>query len=317
MAIGPDASESRWGLLLVGASAERRAGLHRQLELAASAEWMVEEAVDLDSAIPALESGRFAVALLALDATAVDGAAAVRAARAAHPAVAVVVHLATPVATADNDGLVLDQCSSLVAAGAEDCFGDQDVSPSLLARSLRFARLRHEWRRASVGEDEMTLRRRYHRVLASVARRGSRTRLTAASYGLRSLRKQAPQEFAAWVESYRSLLDLALEERTHKVDNGVDEKLQQMATELGGLYADPRDIVELHTAAISPRRAGVPRARQSALWEEGRLLTLKLMGYLARYYRARALQFSRWSADAKALPTVSGAADAGPRTAVQ
>lgn len=279
-------------LLIVDAAAGRRAVLRDRLTEAEGTDWRIEQAADLAGALKALRDDGFHAVLLSLDLPEVEGPAGLRAVRWAHHDVALVVHDMAAVDPADEAGDDRpDRCATLIAAGAEDCLRAEDLSPRSLARSLRFAVKRHDRQRASLRDDDMAVRRRYYRALGAVARRGERTRLTAAAYGVRRLKEQAPQEFSAWVEYYRLLLDMALEERTHKVSNDVDEKLRAMATELGRLNADPRDVVELHTAAVARRRADLPEARQCALWEEGRLLTLKLMGYLTGYYRNRSLQF--------------------------
>ncbi len=58
-----------------------------------------------------------------------------------------------------------------------------------------------------------------------------------------------------------------------------------MADQLGRRRASPRDVMDLHLDALWHTSTAASPARAQAYAEEGRLLVLELMGYLAAYYR--------------------------------
>jgi hypothetical protein len=66
---------------------------------------------------------------------------------------------------------------------------------------------------------------------------------------------------------------------------------RELGERLGAHEAAPRDVIEVHLAAIRAASADAPAARQQAYLEEGRLLALELMGHLAACYHARALRY--------------------------
>lgn len=102
------------------------------------------------------------------------------------------------------------------------------------------------------------------------------------------LRQRAPASFGQAVQRYRATLDQALRRRAQPgPDPGAG--LRALGESLGAQEAAPRDVVEIHLAAVRAASAGAPQPRQQAYLEEGRLLVLELMGHLAAHYRARAL----------------------------
>ena len=61
--------------------------------------------------------------------------------------------------------------------------------------------------------------------------------------------------------------------------------LIDIADHLGALGAGPRDVVDLHKAAMASRLKDRSPRQNRAYVEEGRLLLVQLMGYLVSYYR--------------------------------
>jgi hypothetical protein len=88
------------------------------------------------------------------------------------------------------------------------------------------------------------------------------------------------------VQRYAELLDLAVEQRAYKVEHRLSDALRAVADDLGFLNAGPRDVVELHTAALKQRITGVPALKAQAYIDEARVMVLELMGYLVAYYRS-------------------------------
>lgn len=106
----------------------------------------------------------------------------------------------------------------------------------------------------------------------------------ANTSGLKSLRESKADIFAELVQNYREILDLALEEKTYKVEHNISDKLSALARQLGFMQATPRDTIEIHTAVLKEKTHSSSRKSQ-AYATEVRLILLELMGYLTAYYR--------------------------------
>ena len=81
------------------------------------------------------------------------------------------------------------------------------------------------------------------------------------------------------------LLDLALEQQAYKVEHNIPESLNAIAEQMGFLRARPRDVVELHSITLKEKTMKVNPQKAQAYSEEGRLMVLRLMGYLVSFYR--------------------------------
>lgn len=112
-----------------------------------------------------------------------------------------------------------------------------------------------------------------------------RAAIAAQSFGLMPLRESLPDLFDELVQDYGELLDLALEQRIYKVNYQLSESLRTLGDQLGFMKAGPRDVVQIHHAALLKRGANVTISKSRAYLEEGRLLVLELMGNLVSYYR--------------------------------
>ncbi len=85
--------------------------------------------------------------------------------------------------------------------------------------------------------------------------------------------------------SRRCLMDQALEKRLYKVEYNVSEALREMGEDLGVLKALPRDVVEIHTEALSKKQKEFSPQKFNAFLEEGRFMLIEVMGDLTTYYR--------------------------------
>jgi len=126
------------------------------------------------------------------------------------------------------------------------------------------------------------------RELKSLARLSppQRTAATAQAFGLQPLEQSSPDTFKQIIRHYGDLMELAMEQRAFKVQHDISGKLQDIAEELGFLQAGPRDVVEIHVAALREKTgSAVKQARTQAYIEEGRVMVLQLMGHLVSQYR--------------------------------
>lgn len=171
-----------------------------------------------------------------------------------------------------------------IRAGAEDCLFKNELDRTLLPRSLRHSIERHKLLTARgdpAGRDET---RNELEAWAAMCR-PSPLPVAQKSFGQSSLKESAGSLFGDLARHYQEILDHSLEERVMKTNKGVVEQLKSLADELGALGAGPRDVVALHTAAITTKLQGQPSKKTKAYLTEGRLLLLKLMGDLANFYR--------------------------------
>lgn len=109
--------------------------------------------------------------------------------------------------------------------------------------------------------------------------------VTAASLGIQSLRKAAPELFQSLAEAFAGILDLAVEALIFRTSPGVPQEVGRISEKLGGLRAGPRDAMDIFLAALNSKCAGAPPEKARAYQEEGRIMLIELLGRLASYYR--------------------------------
>jgi PAS domain S-box-containing protein len=127
--------------------------------------------------------------------------------------------------------------------------------------------------------------------------------VTARAYGLLPLCESVPDAFHELVQHYGDVMDVALEQRAYKVERNISERLCSLAQEVGFLKGGPRDVVEIHSAALKGKVKGVAPQKAQAYAEEGRLMVLELMGYLVSCYR----DYSMGAREAAATEKVANA----------
>lgn len=112
------------------------------------------------------------------------------------------------------------------------------------------------------------------------------TAVTSQIYSGGALRDAAEEQFNDIVVRYGRILDLAVQRRARGERSGHGEELRGLGDDLGFLRAGPRDVVEMHCAALKARTEETPAHKTQAYFEEGRLVVLELMGNLVNYYRS-------------------------------
>lgn len=102
--------------------------------------------------------------------------------------------------------------------------------------------------------------------------------VTAQAFGLVPFRLTRPDIFELLATQYANLLEQAIERRVYKVEHDISAGLRDIANRLGRHRAGPRDVIELHTQALtqSVKTAGGASAR--LYMQEGHLMSLELMG---------------------------------------
>lgn len=168
--------------------------------------------------------------------------------------------------------------------GAVDFLSKRDSSGAALGRAVRFAlerfrvhQQREAMRQREAVSSEMT-------SLESLSEPPG-TNVTATIYSGGSLRQRMPEQFEELVDRYQKVLDRALEQRSFKVKDTLNATLESLSDELGEWRAGPRDVIDIHTAALRACLRDSTASRAQAYLEEGRLIVIKLMGQLTTYYR--------------------------------
>lgn len=105
------------------------------------------------------------------------------------------------------------------------------------------------------------------------------------AYGLPPLRENYPEVFTAHLRAYSVMLDQAIEHNVFDTRQRHSRELQLMAEQLGHYHARPRDVIDLHLAALRQQGQATTALKLQAYTEEGRWMVLELMGHLASFYR--------------------------------
>jgi DNA-binding response OmpR family regulator len=168
--------------------------------------------------------------------------------------------------------------------GAQDYLVKGTINGDMFNRAVRYA---VERQRLAKKLSESRERERRLREMKTLTRLSAdpEARITAETFGELSLQKRYPDIYEQLIKRYQALLETALEAQSFQVETTLTEDLRALAEKLGYLRALPRDVVNIHTAAMEGRTEGSNPERTTGYLEEGRLMVLELMGHLAAYYR--------------------------------
>jgi hypothetical protein len=117
----------------------------------------------------------------------------------------------------------------------------------------------------------------------------ARTSNTASSLGVAPLHQAHSGAFQELVAELGEFMDQAMKQNVYKVKRDVSGRLRRLADRLGALHAGPRDVVQAYVQALQHKTRDVPDQKARAYTDEGRLLLIELMGYLATHYHNRSL----------------------------
>ena len=173
-----------------------------------------------------------------------------------------------------------------VQHGAQDYLakGNLTTEGALLLRSMGYAIERQRLLRELADTRQ---REQMERELRMLERTGGTTgaRTTATMFGQVSLQESRPDAFAELTQRYANLIDLALEQRLFKTDQDLSGQVRSLAERMGFLKSAPRDVVKVHSAALTNKTAAAPSRKIQAYREEAQYMLLEIMGYLCSFYR--------------------------------
>ena len=178
------------------------------------------------------------------------------------------------VLTGMDDEVLALQC---INAGAQDYLFKSEMHAHGLRRAIGYAINRQR-------EAEIRELRRTMLAYRSLTSDSSPTSITARTVGLGPVKQRMPTEFDDCVGSYARLLRNYVNQMA-AAEPKPRESMELLVTRMGDLGAGPKDVIDVHTAALEEAAHEVTAKVHHVLIVEGRLFALEMMGLLVDYYR--------------------------------
>jgi DNA-binding response OmpR family regulator len=169
--------------------------------------------------------------------------------------------------------------------GAQDFLPKESVSPDNLERAIRYCIQRNKlWQELQWSKE----RERREREL-----RAFQEAIVDLDCAPPPAVRESEYVFEQFVDDYQAALTKSLEEITFKGPQAVPDQMRVLAAKLGEMQAGPKDIIDIHTLALTRACKNTAKTVEQALTDEARIMLVQLMGYLCRYYRNRLLNLSQ------------------------
>lgn len=256
-------------VLLLVEDHEGDAGLvHEMLDGDPTTAYEIIHVTKLSDALPKMATTAIDVVVLDLRLPDVSGLEAVRLVRQASKQTPIVV-----LTGVDDEKLAL----ACIDAGAQDYLSKGDVRPQTLKRAIGYSVTRLRERQVK----ELSEALEQYRSLSTSTQT---TTVTGALAGTGSVRHRSVETFESLVADYYSLLRPYLEREAERVTVSR-EVMEGLVTMLGDAGGGPRDLLDVHVAALDRALAHADDPHVRTIVFEARLLALEMMGALVDYYR--------------------------------
>ncbi|MBF0158635.1 MAG: response regulator [Magnetococcales bacterium] len=198
-------------------------------------------------------------------------------------------HIPIVVLSGINDGSIALQA---MRRGAQDYLIKAHVTGLLLSRAVRYAIERHNLQQELLRIQGSARREQERQFLDRFTHRSA---VSASMLGVPSLRQGLPDLFQNFIDRFDDVLERAMEQRSYKVSQVeyISDVLLVLARDLSFLKCGPRDVIDIYMEALSRKDGLFNPIKTQAYSEEGRLLSLELMGQLVLQYRPYALGTGR------------------------
>lgn len=95
-----------------------------------------------------------------------------------------------------------------------------------------------------------------------------------------------------FVRLYTHLLRDIVEQRTYRIEHHITQRAEALSENLAQHWVHPRELVKIHAEVLKAEYAKQTAQMKQVYTEEGRILLLQVMGYLAAQYRQHLLSSS-------------------------
>ncbi len=163
-----------------------------------------------------------------------------------------------------------------VQEGAQDYLPKENMTCDNLQRAMRYSMQRHQLLHELIWSREKERREKELRLLQNAV-----TESGAPPSAIRSM----PEIFDRFVLTYEKLLSKSLDEVAYRTTQQVPDLARTIAHDLGDMRAGPKDVIDIHTAALKIAVERVSKQREQAIAEEGHILLVQVMGFLVLHYR--------------------------------
>lgn len=181
-----------------------------------------------------------------------------------------------------------DEAMALTALrlGAQDYLNKSSLSSGELLRAILFAIERSATAQARGLDRQRQSERKEYREYDDLFEEQT-LKKTSRIYGSLTQKEGAPERFAVWSGQYAGLVERLVADE--KNSRAAMEQLRDLGEMLGQSRAGPRDVIDLHLQAIRQLTKGMPAGKVQHILDRGRLMLVRLMGYLVTFYKNRAL----------------------------
>jgi len=172
----------------------------------------------------------------------------------------------------------------IIQLGAQDYLVKNAINTPLLTRTIRYAIERNILTIELLKSKQLERQTREVESLDNLPL-SARSKVTEQMLGIKTLHEYSEDSFKKNVNELAKIMDLAVEARLYKTDFDITTTLRDFADNLGYLLAGPQYVVEVYSFTLKEKMKASSYEASQIYLEEGRVLLLRIMGYLVAFYR--------------------------------